>query len=138
MQIRQMSIDDYDEVYSLWMSTPGIGLNNIDDSITGISKYLARNPNTCFVAIEDKDIIGVVCAGHDGRRGSLMHTCVHKGYRKKGIGTALVNKAISALAAEGIRKVYLVVFDKNESGQRFWEERGWNKRNDLIYYDIVL
>ena len=50
MNIRKLSIDDYEEIFELWMSTPGMGLNNIDDSKTGVERYLRRNPNTCFAA----------------------------------------------------------------------------------------
>ena len=32
MIIRKMTIDDYDGVYNLWLNTPGIGLNDLDDS----------------------------------------------------------------------------------------------------------
>ena len=28
-----MTIDDYNAVYHLWISTPGMGLNNIDDTV---------------------------------------------------------------------------------------------------------
>ena len=28
MEIRNMHIDDYDSVYALWLSCPGMGLNN--------------------------------------------------------------------------------------------------------------
>ena len=40
MLIRPMTIDDYEEVYSLWMSCKGMGLNNLDDSKEGIEKFL--------------------------------------------------------------------------------------------------
>ena len=38
MKIRKMKITDYDKVYALWCKTPGIGLNDIDDSGTCIIK----------------------------------------------------------------------------------------------------
>ena len=52
MEIRLMDISDYEGACSLWLSCPGMGLNNVDDSRAGIEKYLKRNPNTCFVAVE--------------------------------------------------------------------------------------
>ena len=30
--VRIMTIEDYEEVYSLWLHTKGMGLNTIDDS----------------------------------------------------------------------------------------------------------
>ena len=50
-----------------------------------------------------------------------------------GIGSALVERAMAALEQEGIRKVALVVFDRNEIGNAFWELLGFTKREDLIY-----
>ena len=50
MNIRIMTANDYDAVYALWMSCTGMGLNTIDDSKEGITKFLIRNPETCFVA----------------------------------------------------------------------------------------
>ena len=41
-EIRVMTIDDYEKVYSLWMSCKNMGFNNLDDSREGIAKYLRR------------------------------------------------------------------------------------------------
>ena len=76
MKIRVMLMEDYDAVYSLWIRTPGMGLNRVDDSREGIEKYLKRNPTTCFIAEEEGRLIGVILSGHDGRRGYIHHTAV--------------------------------------------------------------
>ena len=85
MQIRNMLINDYEKVYDLWINTPGMGLNDIDDSREGIEKYLLRNPTTCFVAEKEGSIVGVILSGHDGRRGFIHHTAVCVSARSKGI-----------------------------------------------------
>lgn len=133
VKIRPMEAGDYDDVYRLWLETPGMGLNTTDDSREGISAYLLRNPSTCFVAEKDGRIVGVILSGHDGRRGYIHHTAVSGELQKNGIGTALVERAILALKHEGIHKVALVVFSRNEKGNAFWEKRGFAKRDDLVY-----
>ena len=133
MNIRQMLITDYEGIYQLWTNTPGIGLNNLDDSKRGIEKYLKRNANTCFVAERDGTIIGVILSGHDGRRGFIYHTSVAAAERNKGIATDLVKYAMIALKEEGINKVALVAFSKNEVGNVFWEKQGFTVRSDLTY-----
>lgn len=137
MQIRQMKIEDYEGVYDLWMSCAGMGLNNLDDSWDGIEKFLQRNPDSCFVAEEDK-IVGVIMAGNDGRRGYIYHTSVHPQYRHHKIGSQLVDTALHALYALGINKVALVVFDRNETGNAFWEKQGFTVRDDLVYRNRAL
>lgn len=131
--IRKMSIDDYKAVYNLWLSCKGMGLNDVDDSEDGIARFLARNPDTCFVAAKEGKLVGVIMAGNDGRRGYVYHTAVHPDCRKQGIGSALVDAALNALKQIGISKVALVVFDKNAGGNSFWEKQGFTVRNDLIY-----
>lgn len=133
MNIRVMSVNDYEEVYDLWINTPGMGLNTIDDSREGVEKYLNRNPNTCFVAENDGWIVGVIMAGHDGRRGFIYHTAVDLQYRNQGIGKELVEHVMSALEKEGIHKAALVAFSKNETGNIFWEKIGFTERRDLVY-----
>lgn len=133
MKIRLMTMNDYEQIYDLWINTPGLGLNNLDDSKPGIEKYLKRNPDTCFVAEEEGKIVGVILSGHDGRRGFIYHTIVHQDYRRYGIGKSLVTYALEALEQEGIHKVALVAFKRNEVANAFWEKMGFIDRTDLVY-----
>ncbi len=138
MYLRKMKIEEYDNVYSLWMSCVGMGLNNLDDSKDGIEKFLKRNPDTCYIAVEADEVIGVIMVGNDGRRGYIYHTAVHPNYRKQGIGKALVEIALDSLLKLGINKVALVVFERNKVGNEFWEKMGFTSRNDLIYRNKAL
>lgn len=136
--VRDMAIDDYDSVYDLWMSCKNMGFNNLDDSRAGIEKYLNRNPATCFVAEQDNSIVGVVLAGHDGRRGFIHHMAVAENCRRQGIATDLLERAIDALKEEGINKAALLVFSRNEAGNAFWERQGFIIRNDVKYRNKTL
>ena len=133
MQIRKMVISDYKSVYNLWINTPCMGLNTTDDSEMGIRKYLLRNPNTCFVAEKDGEIIGVILSGHDGRRGLIYHLAVKVSEREQGLGNTLLEYAVKALTSEGIIKVYIMVFKNNDAGNAFWEKRGFIIPNESIY-----
>ena len=81
-EIRVMTIDDYDEVYSLWQTIHGFGIRSIDDSREGVLRFLKRNPTTSVVAVEDGKIVGAILCGHDGRRGCLYHVCVQEAYQE--------------------------------------------------------
>jgi ribosomal protein S18 acetylase RimI-like enzyme len=138
MEIRKMTIDDYESVYKIWTNTAGVGMRSIDDSRQGIEKFLMRNPGTNFVAEVDGQTVGVILCGNDGRRGYIYHTAVKKELWNKGIGRALVDAGIEALKKEGINKAALVVFVSNENGNRFWESMGFEKRDDLIYRNMSI
>ena len=138
VKIRVMNMEDYDKVYVLWMSCKNMGFNNLDDSREGIEKYLKRNPLTCFIAEKGEAIVGVILSGHDGRRGFIHHMAVAEDHRHQGIASALLEHALSALKAEGINKVALLVFNRNEAGNAFWEAKGFTARTDVTYRNKAL
>lgn len=133
-----MTAADYDRVYALWMSCRNMGFNNLDDSREGIGRFLARNPNISLVAESDDALAGVILAGHDGRRGTIYHMAVAEAFRRQGVATALVERCLEALRAEGIHKVALVAFKYNEAGNAFWERMGFTVRDDLNYRNRAL
>lgn len=132
--IRNMNIGDYEAVFDLWVNTDGMGLRSLDDSREGVAAFLKRNPETCFVALDGERLQGVILCGHDGRRGYIYHTVVRADCRRQGVGTALVEAAVSALRSEGITRVCLNVMETNEAGKAFWLRRGWEKKDFLGFY----
>lgn len=136
--VRQMKIEDYDQVYALWTKIRGFGIRSVDDSKEGVARFLRRNPDTSVVAVEEDQIVGAILCGHDGRRGCLYHVCVDPDWRMRGIGKAMVVYAMEALKKEEINKVSLIAFTQNDIGNAFWKEIGWTKRKDLNYYDFTL
>lgn len=138
MLIREMKIEDYGQIYTLWKKIKGFGIRSIDDSREGVDRFLRRNPTTSVVAEEDGKIVGAILCGHDGRRGCFYHVCVDEAYRRHGIGKSMVVFAMEALKKEQVNKVSLIAFTQNDIGNAFWNTIGWTKREDLNYYDFTL
>ncbi len=138
MEIRKMTIDDYDGVYALWMSCRNMGFNDVDDSREGIERFLRRNPETVFIAVEDGEVEGVILGGHDGRRGFIHHMAVREKCRRTGLGTKLLDTCLEAMKREQISKVALLVFKYNDAGNAFWEAQGFTVREDLNYRNKAL
>ncbi len=131
MEVREITIHDYEQAIQLWRGCRGIGLHSDVDSQYGIELYLARNPGLSFVAVQGRKIIGAVLCGHDGRRGYLHHLAVAQEHRRGGVGTALVGAALEQLRAKGVRKCNTFVFDDNHDALEFWQSTGWTTRDDL-------
>jgi GNAT superfamily N-acetyltransferase len=127
--IRQMTLDDYEQAYSLWDATDGVCLDG-SDSRDGITLYLRRNQGFCFVATVGGGLVGTVLCGHEGRRGILRHLVVSPAFRGKGIARDLINHARSALAEEGIRRCNTFVLNSNVVGRQFWARMGWRLLDD--------
>ena len=105
MIIREMTIDDYDEVYEMWQITTKRALSKADEK-DQMERYLKHNAGMSQVAVVDGKIVGTVLAGHDGRRGFIHHmavlpelvTLLHRPLSKKS-----VNKASTKLTFSVIR-----------------------------------
>ena len=131
--IRPMTIDDYDEVFAMWQITTKRALSSADER-PQIARYLDRNRGLSQVAVADGRIVGTVLAGHDGRRGIIHHMAVLPAYRRRHIGHALAEKAIANIRAEGIEKTHIFCYQNNETGQNFWRDFGFVKRDDLFVF----
>lgn len=131
VQIRKMTISDYACAIDLWQNMPGIGLSSAD-SESSLRVFLAKNPETCFIAESAGKLVGTILGGSDGRRGYLYHLAVHPDYRLNGLGKELVQASLDALRAQGIEKSHIFVLADNQEGLKFWQKIGWEKRVDIL------
>ena len=125
MQIRTMQIEDYDAVFALWKSCSGMGLNDVDDSRSGIERFLQRNPETCLVAVEETAIIGAILVGSDGRRAYIYHTAVAPERQKQGIGSQLVQAAINAVQKIALQRWHWWYFPAIKAAMHSGKSRGF-------------
>jgi N-acetylglutamate synthase len=121
----------YDAVLALWQNTEGLTLREAD-SREAIERYLTRNPGLSFVAFEEDTLTGAVLCGHDGRRGYLHHLAVAPSHRRRGIGSALAETCLRALAEQGIFKCHLFLRADNPEARAFWQRAGWTVRDDVV------
>lgn len=131
IELREMTIDDYEAVYAVWEGSEGIGLSDAD-SKEGIKRFLAHNPGLSYIALDGDKVVGAALCGHDGRRGYIHHLAVLTSHRKQGIGRSLVSRCVFALMQIGIAKCHLFVFGENQDAIDFWEKVGWDQRVELM------
>ena len=131
VELRDMTINDYDDVIQIWEESEGVGLSDAD-SKEGIKRFLKRNPGLSFVALDEAKIIGAALCGHDGRRGYIHHLAVNEEDRRQGLGRSLVGRCMYALMRIGIAKCHLFVFGENQEAIDFWNKVGWSERVELM------
>lgn len=127
---KTFKIKHYEKVLEFWKNMKGLGISEADNR-ENIKRYLKKNKNSSFVALDGNKVIGTILAGHDGRRGYIHHTAVDEDYRKSGIAKNLTVLALNKLKAEGIVKCHLFVFKTNKNAKNFWKYTGWTERTDL-------
>ncbi|WP_020593949.1 GNAT family N-acetyltransferase [Kiloniella laminariae] len=134
--IREMQPGDHGALLALFSSTPGVTLREADNK-EATERYLERNPGLNFVVEQNNVIVGCVMCGHDGRRGYLQHLIVSEGFRQQGLGEALFQKCLTALANLGIDKTHIFVFKNNDLANAFWQSKGWSLREDVNHYSYT-
>jgi ribosomal protein S18 acetylase RimI-like enzyme len=127
---------DVAEMRQLWQATEGMVMRDADGP-EALARYFARNPGMSFCARLAGQLVGVALCGHDGRRGYLNHVAVASEVRLRGIGKALVERCLAALAADGIDKCHLFVHGVNERGKEFWRRLGWQERPEVELMSFV-
>lgn len=132
-EIRVMLASDIAAAQELWRNTEGMGLSR-SDSAEGLTAFLEHNPGLSRVAMLEGRLVGTALCGHDGRRGMLYHVAVDAACRGQGLGRALVRSCLEALAAAGIGRCHLFVFNSNRGGLAFWQHEGWERRDDLTVF----
>lgn len=129
--VREMTINDYPNLISIWNSTHGISVDE-EDSRENMITFLNRNPGLSFVATVGNEIIGTIKGAQDGRRGYISHVAVLPAFRSLGIAKALFEHSLRGLRNQNIRKCNLYVLDSNPNALEFWKHNGWK----VIEYDF--
>lgn len=127
--------DDYEAAYDLWSRVPGMNLQSLDNSYDGIVRFIRKNPETNFVAVEDKRIVGTILGGTDGRKGFIYHTAVDPDCQRRKIASYLIDRVCENFIKQKITKIGLFIVAENDSGKTFWRKKGWNFRPDIVYLD---
>lgn len=135
VEIRVFEAGDHAQARVLWESTDGVGLSDAD-SFDNIRRFLERNPGLSFVAADNQALVATILCGHDGRRGLIHHLAVAAAHQRRGLGRALVQRALAALHKEGIQKCHLLVFEQNASGRAFWDRIGAEERATLRIFSL--
>jgi ribosomal protein S18 acetylase RimI-like enzyme len=121
---RELAAADLPAARALWSTADGVELSE-GDEVNELLGYLERNPGMSFAAFAGTRMVGAVLGGHDGRRGYLYHLAVDAAHRGAGIGRELVERSLTEIRRQGIRRSLILVADGNEGGAKFWSRIGW-------------
>ena len=125
--------EDYAAAIRLWESA-GAGIRvGPSDAPSEIQKKLQRDPDLFLVAEAGTELAGTVIGGFDGRRGTVYHLAVSPEFRRRGVGTQLMEALEGRLQAKGCIRAYLVVRPDNLEAMEYYETIGWGKLDDYLF-----
>ena len=119
-------------------------LGILEKDLFGIDAYpveelagLIQNSDFFVIALHKEQVIGYICGVIEYRVGHLKSLGVKKEYRKKGVGSYLLDMFEQFLVRKGIKKVYLEVSTKNIKATQFYTKKGYYEigRKKRFYED---
>jgi ribosomal protein S18 acetylase RimI-like enzyme len=123
-KIRSYQDSDEAAVANLWREVfPGSPSWNHPE--TDIQRKLAVQRGLFLVATFGGEIVGTAMGGYDGHRGWVYYVAVKPGYRRKGIGTALMRGVEEGLTRIGCPKLNLQVRATNHEVVAFYKRLGY-------------
>jgi ribosomal protein S18 acetylase RimI-like enzyme len=127
--LRSASPADVDGLLGLWQEAAENG-GRPPDTGWAVLALLGRDPEALIVAEHDGVLVGSVIAGWDGWRYHLYRLAVRPGWRRQGVGSALLDAAEDRLRALGAARIDAMVLDINDLGQSLWRARGYSRQGD--------
>lgn len=133
MDIKPLTIEQYDSIISLWEEAGLPFKPKGRDSQEEMEKEFEKNPDLIMGAFEDEKLIGVIIGGDDGRKGWINRLAVLSEYGRKGVANKLIEAVESALKKRGRRIICTLVEDWNEVSLNFFKKTGYVKHEDIFY-----
>jgi ribosomal protein S18 acetylase RimI-like enzyme len=131
--LRRLTSDDHAAILALWQRA---GLHSIRpegrDSRSEFEKQLAGGQ--IAIGLEDDDqLIGVVLATHDTRKGWINRLAIDPDYRRQGYGEQLVYAAEEALREIGLKLIAALIEEGNDASLALFGKRGYAVHQGIYY-----
>ena len=134
MIIRNTKMGDYKDIYVLLTQEW-----KISDQFTKktFGKMLERNKGYYFVCVDKNRVIGNIFASHDGGyQGHIYRLFVDKNYRKRKVGTRLIETVLKKFKKDKINWVYCHIKKDNIHSINLFKKFGFSERQTHGLFDI--
>jgi [ribosomal protein S18]-alanine N-acetyltransferase len=125
LTLRTHRPEDFEELYRIDQACyePEIAYSRRE-----LRNYLRFPGADCVVAEDESKLIGFCLTAHEGPRGHIITIDVLADYRRRGVGTSLLNEVERQVAEFGVRELGLETATDNESAIAFWQKHGYRTR----------
>jgi ribosomal protein S18 acetylase RimI-like enzyme len=134
MEIRQVKIDDYEQLLALW-SRAGLPFKPKGrDSRKAMAKEMAANPEFFLGAVSDNRLVGAVVISCDLRKGWINRLAVDPAYRGRGVAKTLIDESEKTLRKRGVRIFCALIENDNIVSKNLFKKCGYVEHYDIAYF----
>jgi len=134
MEIRKLTIGDYEEMVRLWSKAKLPFKPKGRDSKEAIAAQIAVNPEFFLGALEGNRLVGTVIISCDMRKGWINRLAVDPAYKRRGIAKVLIAESEKTLRKQGIRIFCALIEDYNAASKELFRECGYVEHRDIAYF----
>jgi len=134
MEIRRLTIDNYEEMTKLWSKARLPFRPSGRDSREAVAAEMKANPDFFLGAFEGDRLVGLVVVSCDLRKGWLNRLAVDPGHRHRGVAKDLIAEVEKALRKRGIRIFCALIEEYNTASKELFKRRGYVEHRDIIYF----
>ena len=134
MEIRRLTIADYDEIVKLWAASDLPFKPKGRDSKDAITAEMKTNPDFFLGVFEQGKLAGMAIASCDCRKGWINRLAVHPHFRKRGIAKALISECEKALKRRGLKLFCVLIEDYNKESIGLFEKCGYVEDREILYF----
>jgi len=134
MEIRKLTINNYEDIIRLWSRATLPYKPKGRDSKDAIQAQIEANPEFFLGAFERNRLIGSVILSCDMRKGWINRLAVDPDYRRRGVAKALIAEAEKILRKYGIKIFCALIEDYNNVSKEFFKKCGYVEHRDILYY----
>jgi len=132
--VRELRIEDYDSVLSLW-SKAGLPFRPQGrDSRERVAVELRADRSVFLAAEMGGRLVGTVLGTHDGRKGWINRLAVAPEVQRLGIARLLVREVEARLEALGLEIIAALIETPNEGSLRFFRAIGYVHDPEIEYF----
>jgi ribosomal-protein-alanine N-acetyltransferase len=132
MHIRAYRPSDLQTLYEIDQACfpPGVSYSKSE-----ISRFIARRGSQAWIAEAANEILGFLIAGRESKEaGHIVTVDVVAGWRRRGVGCALMDAAENWALEQGLQILYLETAEDNVAAQRFYEARDYVRLERIERY----
>jgi len=135
MEMRTLTIDDYDEMVKLWIKSALPFKPKGRDSRQAIAKQMERDSSLFLGAFENSTLVGVIIGSYDHRRkGWINRLAVHPKCRRQGVGQRLITSMEKILKKKDATVICVLIEETNQESIGLFEKLGYVLERSILYF----
>lgn len=132
--IRILKPSEYNSLIKIWVKSSLPYKLKGRDSEENIKIQLQLNNNRFFVAEIMGELVGVIIASHNGRKGWINRLAVLPEFRGKGIAASLMKRSEEFFLSNNIKIFACLIEDWNDLSMKYFLKKEYIEHKDIIYY----